>query len=204
VPTRVIVIRHGESQHTVDRVVGGPRGDRGLTEKGRAQAQDLALRLSVRDLGPVVLYSSTLARAIETAAPIAEALGVAAGTDCGLCSWHVPDAGDGLAVEVYRERLSIEGGGIFRPFEQGNESWAEMVTRTSRTMIDLAHRHRGQTLILVGHAETVNISFHAFGLLSLYTPFDTVIANTSVTEWTTDDDPAAHPPARWTLHHFNL
>jgi broad specificity phosphatase PhoE len=78
-----------------------------------------------------------------------------------------------------------------------------MVVRTSRTLVDLAQAHRGGTLILVGHAETVNISFHAYGLLGLYPPFDTVIANTSVTEWLTDDEPVAHPPARWTLMRFN-
>jgi len=82
--------------------------------------------------------------------------------------------------------------------------WAELVTRGSRSMIDLAVRHRGQTVIMIGHTETVNVSFHAYGLLAAYRSFDLQVDPTAVTEWFTDEDPGAGiPPARWTLTRFN-
>jgi broad specificity phosphatase PhoE len=201
--TRVLLIRHGDSQHKVDGVIGGPRGDRGLTEIGRAQAQALAYRLESEVTGAAVVYSSTLPRAIQTAEPIAAALGVTAATDCGLCTWHYPEHGDGLPVADYDERFGLDGGGVFRPFQKGAESWSEMLARTSRTLVDLAAEHRGDTLLLVCHAETVQISFHAYGLLGPYRQFDLVVDSASVTTWITDDDPAAYPPARWALTGFN-
>ncbi|HEY1484524.1 MAG TPA: histidine phosphatase family protein [Micromonosporaceae bacterium] len=201
--TRVLLVRHGDSQHKVDGVIGGPRGDRGLTEVGRAQAQALAYRLESEVGGTVAVYSSTLPRAIQTAEPIAAALRVTADADCGLCTWHYPEHGDGLPLQEYSDRFGLAGGGVFRPFQKGAESWSEMVARTSRTLVDLATKHRGETLILVCHAETVGISFHAYGLLGPYRQFDLVVDSASVTEWITDDNPAAFPPARWSLVRFN-
>lgn len=91
---------------------------------------------------------------------------------------------------------------MFRPFEKGAESWAELVVRSSKAIMDIAHRHRGTTVVLVGQSETVESSFHALGAQPLYRAFDLKVAPGSVTEWVTDDDPTGWPPARWTLHRF--
>ena len=45
-PTRLVLIRHGESRSTVDRVVGGHRSCNGLTDKGVRQAKALRDRLA--------------------------------------------------------------------------------------------------------------------------------------------------------------
>jgi probable phosphoglycerate mutase len=93
----MVFIRHGESVHKVQGVVGEPRGCRGLTETGRAQAASVAHRLAEEAAawGDVAVYASTLPRAIQTAEPIADLMGVPLTTDCGLCTWHVPDHVDG-------------------------------------------------------------------------------------------------------------
>jgi len=76
--TRVVLIRHGESVVTVNRVVGGPLTCTGLSDLGRAQATRLRDRLA--DSGELVvdggltLYSSGYPRARETAEIIAPAL----------------------------------------------------------------------------------------------------------------------------------
>jgi probable phosphoglycerate mutase len=204
--TRMVFVRHGESVHKAQGVVGGPRGCRGLTERGQAQAASLAHRLAAEagGWGDVAVYASTLPRAIQTAAPIAEVLDVPVTTDCGLCTWHVPDDIDGLPVAEMHERFGLAGGGVYRPFQVGNESWAELVTRTSRAIVDIADRHRGGTGVIVAHAETVNVTFHALGLLGVYRPFDLLVDDASVTEWVTDDDPTQWPPARWALARFNF
>jgi len=203
--TRLVFVRHGESVHSVRGTVGGPRGCRGLTEVGREQARRLAARLGTElgGDGPIGVYSSVLRRAVETAAPIAAALGTTAVEDCGLCTWHMPAHADGLPVARFQAEHSIEGGGVFRPFEAGNESWAEVVTRVGRAIMDIAHRHAGQTVVLVGHSETVNGSFHALAALPFYKSFDLAVAPASVTEWSTDEPPTAWPPARWTLRRFS-
>jgi len=151
----------------------------------------------------VSVYSSTLPRAIQTAAAIAAAFGVTSVQDCRLCTWHVPDYADGQRTEDFWSRHAVAGGGIFRPFELDNETWAELVVRTGRAMVDIADRHRGTTVIVVGHAETVESSFHALGMLPLYRSFDLRVAPASVTEWSTDQDPTGWPPPRWTLLRFS-
>jgi 2,3-bisphosphoglycerate-dependent phosphoglycerate mutase len=229
--TRMFFVRHGDSHHKRDGVVGGAEGCRGLTDEGRGQAALLARRLAadIRLRGTagtagsaeagdregkgdaeraggvgVAIYTSPLPRAVETAAAISAAVGRPAVPDCGLCTWHTPPEADGLKREEFLERFGIEGGGLYRPFQRGNETWAEMVTRTSRTITELADRHRGESVVLVGHAETVEISFNALGLLPIYRSFDLTVAPGSVTEWSTGEDPARWPPPRWTLRRFNV
>lgn len=202
--TRLIFVRHGESVHAVEDYVGGPRTCRGLTATGRDQARDLGRRLRAEKTDVAAVYSSTLRRATETAAILASALDAeAVREDCGLCTWHTPDYADGMPKAEFTDRHAVPGGGVFRPFQRDNETWAELVTRTSRAILDIADRHRGATALIAGHSETVAASFHALGLLPPYRPFDLRVDPASVTEWFTDDDPTALPPARWTLARFN-
>ncbi|MFI0792320.1 histidine phosphatase family protein [Micromonospora rubida] len=203
--TRLLFVRHGESVHRVEGVVGGPHGCRGLTDAGHHQAHRLAGRLrdELAAAGPVAVYSSVLRRAVETAWPIAGALGVSPVADCGLCAWHTPPYADGLPATRFQTDHATAGGGVFRPFEEGNETWAELVVRVSRAIMDIAHRHRGGTVVLVGHTETVEGSFHALAAQPMFRAFDVAVAMASITEWTTDDDPTGWPPARWTLRRFS-
>ncbi|MER7129882.1 histidine phosphatase family protein [Streptosporangium saharense] len=211
--TRFLFVRHGDSLHRQEGVTGGPRSCRGLTVAGREQARRLGRRLATElaetaatGASEASIYSSVLPRAVETARAISAACGLAFSRDsqdCGLCTWHIPPEADGLLSEEFLRRFPAEGGGVHRPFQVGNESWAELVTRVSRTVADLAHRHRGGTVIVVGHAETVEVSFNALGLLPVYRSFDLEVSPASVTEWVTDEDPGRWPPPRWTLARFN-
>lgn len=203
--TRLIFVRHGESVHSVDGVVGGPRGCQGLTERGHEQARRTAARL-VDELPAgeqVAVYSSVLRRAVETARPIGAAFGVEPVQDCGLCTWHSPSYADGLPTARFLADHGIDGGGVFRAFQNGNESWAELVVRNGKAIMDIVHRHRGSTVVFVGHTETVNSSFHVLAAQPLYRAFDLKVAPGSTTEWITQDDPTAMPPARWTLCRFS-
>ena len=58
--TRLVLIRHGESQVTVDRVVGGSKTCSGLSDRGRRQAEALRDRLArTGELQADVLLAST-------------------------------------------------------------------------------------------------------------------------------------------------
>ncbi len=70
---RLILIRHGESTWNQERRIQGNL-DPGLSDRGEAQAALLAARLKGRPFAG--LHTSTLRRALETAAILSEALGL--------------------------------------------------------------------------------------------------------------------------------
>ncbi len=73
-PTRMLLLRHGQTELSVQRRYSG-RGNPELTELGRDQAAKAARYLASRG-GIAAVISSPLGRAKETAAAAAEALGV--------------------------------------------------------------------------------------------------------------------------------
>ncbi|MFQ5430805.1 MAG: histidine phosphatase family protein [Phycisphaerae bacterium] len=79
----VYAIRHAESLSNVRQAEGL---NAGLTELGRRQAAALADRL--RAAGLAAVYSSPFARCIESAMPLAEALGLPIRVRADLCEHH--------------------------------------------------------------------------------------------------------------------
>jgi broad specificity phosphatase PhoE len=69
----LILVRHGETLHNVNRITQG-WSDSDLSDRGREQVQRVAERL--KDMRPTALYSSPLGRAMSTARAIADATGL--------------------------------------------------------------------------------------------------------------------------------
>lgn len=201
-PTRLVLIRHGESRSTVDQVVGGHAGCTGLSERGRHQAGLLRDRLDRTGelAGTSALLTSILPRAVETAEIIAPALGgLVAEQHCELCELH-PGEGDGLTWEEFRARYMPDGPrSPYRAPSPGGESWAVFTARVGSALLDVAERQAGRTAVVVCHGGVIEGSLGAFGHQPLRRPFDVAIENTSITEW-------ALPPdgdGRWRLVRFN-
>jgi broad specificity phosphatase PhoE len=152
-------------------------------DTGRDQARRLAR--------PAAVYTLVLRQAVETAQPIAAAPRAAATPTSGCAPGTRRRTRNGLPVTRFQADHAVAGGGVFRPFEDGNETWAELVVRAGRSVLDIADRHRGGTAVLVGHGETVESSFHVLADQPLYHRFDLKVAPASVTEWATGDDPFA-------------
>src|SRR5947209_2379882 len=72
VPTRVLLLRHGESADPT--VFHGAESDVGLSPRGQRQAEAVATFLAA--FRPILLVSSAMRRALDTAAPIARACGL--------------------------------------------------------------------------------------------------------------------------------
>ena len=115
-PTNLYIIRHGEAYTNVEPVIGGMQGDRGLTERGIAQAEALARRLSTGEIAADVLYASTLPRTRATAEHVAAALKLPIVWDDELHELR-PGASDGMRVEdsgiarpdLGRPRVKVDG-----------------------------------------------------------------------------------------------
>ena len=206
--TRLVLIRHGEAQCTVDQIVGGPAGCTGLSDLGRRQAAALGARLSSAGelAGASTLYASTLPRAVETAEAISAALGgLVVKQDDDLCELHPGDA-DGITWEEFRECYTWPEGSqsderYFRPMAPGAESWAAFSVRVGGVLSRLVTAHRGETVVVACHGGIIENSFRVLGQLPLSLPFQVQIENTSMTEW--ERPAAAEAHHRWTLNRFN-
>ena len=109
--TRIVVIRHGQTEwNRVERFRG--RMDVPLNEQGHRQAQAVASRLSSWHIDG--LYSSPLARALQTAQPIGENCGKSVSrlkgiTDVDYGSWAglSPEEGGARARALYEQRYPL-------------------------------------------------------------------------------------------------
>jgi probable phosphoglycerate mutase len=204
-PTRLVLIRHGESRATVDRVVGGRRGDEGLSEMGVRQCAALGDRLvRTAELDPVAaLYASVLRRAVETAEIIAPALGLSpdAVIPDEQLSELEPGEGDGLGWEEFEKRYGLPDmrADPYVRLAPGGESLAEFQLRAGQALARVTADHAGQTVVIACHGgviETALVTFLSLPRFGTLIRFQT--ANASLTEWIRhEDDPC------WTLVRYN-
>jgi probable phosphoglycerate mutase len=160
-PTNLYIIRHGEAYSNVEPVIGGMQGDRGLTERGIAQAEALARRLSTGEIAADVLYASTLPRARATAEHVAAALELPIAWDDELHELR-PGESDGMRLEDARAKYAGFNTFLIEPFTPlapGGDSWGSFQARTSAALERIITRHAEQTIVVVAHGGTIDVSF---------------------------------------------
>ena len=203
-PTTVVLVRHGESQVTVDQVVGGHAACTGLSDRGRRQAELLRDRLVASELlrEAVALYASVLPRAVETARLIAPGVGAGrfeVAERCALCELHVGE-GDGLP---WAEFTQVHGQPPWdtdpsAPLSPGSESWTSFVARASAGLQAVADDHPGQLVVVACHGGVIEASFRVWGGLAEAAPGTRLRPeNTGLTIWSKAD---GHP---WRLDRYN-
>jgi broad specificity phosphatase PhoE len=147
-PIRLIVIRHGETYLNAKGIHQGQLHGK-LNEKGKKQAQRLALKLRKENIHKI--YSSDLRRAVQTTKIVAK--------------YHAVPI-------VYTEDLRERHYGIFqgRPWSEtaamrvadidftpkGGESNADQLRRTRRFIARISHSKslQGKTVLISAHAGT--------------------------------------------------
>lgn len=106
--TTVFLVRHAKA---ADRTTWTGRDfDRPLVERGHKQAARLALALSLGPERPVLVAASPWVRCVETAEPIAEALGLAVAADDRL-GYDGPDLARFVLEAAARAGEAPKGGG---------------------------------------------------------------------------------------------
>jgi broad specificity phosphatase PhoE len=179
-PATILVARHAdaayESKHWADE--GGS-----LTDEGRAQAARLARRLHSR--GVTRVWTSTMARAVQTAEIVAAHLGVTVVTREGLREFSVGSFAGSLAddpcAEVYAEWLA----GHLDVRLPGGETGAELRHRMHHVLFEIAERHPGETVLAVSHGGLMRLTLP---LILSHEPADppSRLGNCAVVELTTD------------------
>lgn len=188
--TRLLLVRHGESVAQVEGFMSGHNTCVGLSDLGRTQAAALRDRLvATGELGPLdLVYTSNLARAIETADIITPALGDTPRVN--ECDWCEIRAGvaEGLTYAEFREQHRPVGDSE-DPYRgrtpEGGESWAEFYVRAGTRLRRIADEHPNQRIVVVAHGGIIGASFVALGDLPMRMATDIAYEtiNTSMTEW---------------------
>lgn len=209
-PTRLVLIRHGESVVTVERIVGGPATCSGLSPLGVRQAEALRDRLARTGelAGCQALISSTMPRAAETARIIAPALGDLPTAEDPELIEHHPGEADGISWDEFVDRYGVPDleRDPYLPFAPGAESLAEFHLRVGRALYRIANAHAGGTVVIACHGGVVDVAFRAFLRLPVTAPFELHTLNTSLTELLLPPpSPGAAPsgPLRWRLIRYN-
>lgn len=146
----IYVIRHGESVVNVERRLKCKLLDGDLTEKGRQQAQQVAVWLQDKEISHI--YHSAFHRAAQTAQIIGKALNVTpqedahlGEMDCGELEGHTDNYSWGVWQQVWERWLALDWHAAF----PGGESFREAYERISLALTQAAE-HPNSVLITHG------------------------------------------------------
>jgi len=154
-PTRLMLLRHGQTELSVNRRYSG-RGNPALTELGRRQAAAAAQYLGARG-GVDAVISSPLQRAQETAAAAAAALGLDVTVDDDLIETDFGDW-EGLTFSEAAEHDPELHGRWMRDTSispPGGESFDAVAHRVRRARNRLIAEHGSATVLVVSHVTPI-------------------------------------------------
>ncbi len=157
VPTRLLLLRHGQTELSIHKRYSG-RGDPVLTPLGQAQAAGAAARLAAVP-GIAAVLTSPLARARRTAEGVAAAVGVPLEVRDGLVETDFGDW-EGLTFAEARERdPGLHGRWLSVPdvAPPGGESFAVVGRRVAAEREAILAAYPGRTVVLVSHVTPIKI-----------------------------------------------
>ena len=154
-PTLLLLVRHGQTPTTGSVLPGRARGLH-LSDAGKEQAMAVAERIAPFGDRVAAVYASPLERTKETAAPIADALGLKVQTERGLLE---ADFGEWTGSQLKKLMKLPEWRAVqHRPSTftfPGGESFAAMQLRIWDTLQRLAGAHPGKVVVAVSHADPI-------------------------------------------------
>ncbi|MBX3289438.1 MAG: histidine phosphatase family protein [Acidobacteria bacterium] len=153
--TRIYLVRHGQSDGNAQGRFGG-HGPTPLSELGKAQA-DVTARL-LADEGVSVIYSSDLARAIQTAEPLAELTGSEIHSTSAFRERHVGVL-EGLTFDESKKQYPEDYFALINRDVQhvitNGESYKQLLQRTSNALWNIARKHAGQRIAIFSHTGAI-------------------------------------------------
>ncbi|HKG15772.1 MAG TPA: histidine phosphatase family protein [Pyrinomonadaceae bacterium] len=164
--TRVLLVRHGESQGNAERRFGG-HTPTPLSELGRVQAEATARALASENV--TAIYSSDLLRAVQTAEPLARETGLRVQQSSAFRERSV-GLMEGLTFEEAAAAHPEEYAALLRrDFERvlaGGESYRQLLDRASARLDRAVEQNPGGTVAVFSHTGTICILvLHLMGAL---------------------------------------
>jgi probable phosphoglycerate mutase len=179
--TTLVVARHAEAAYEVDEWAdeGGS-----LTALGRKQAAALGEALGGRRVAHV--WTSTLARAVQTAEIAAARLGVGVTTRSDLREFGVGDhAGVPKEVDPFLETYLRWLDGDLDVRMPGSETGREIADRVGGVLREIADLHPGETVLVVSHGGAIGVGVPTLCRMDVA---QSQLANTATVEVLADAD----------------
>jgi probable phosphoglycerate mutase len=166
VATTVLLIRHGQSRGNAERRFGGHTATP-LSARGRNQAQ--ATALSLKSESVTAIYSSDLARAMETAHALSKVTGLPVHETSAFRERSV-GVMEGLTFEDAAQQHPDQYAALLRrDFEHvlaGGESYRQLLDRASEKLDEIIEQHQGGKIAVFSHTGTICIlALHLMGAL---------------------------------------
>jgi 2,3-bisphosphoglycerate-dependent phosphoglycerate mutase len=164
--TNVLLIRHGQSKGNAERRFGGHTATP-LSARGHRQAELTARTLKSESL--TAIYSSDLARAIETARPLSNLTGLPIHSTNAFRERSV-GVMEGLTFEAAAQQHPEQYAALLRrDFEHvltGGESYRQLLDRARQKLDDIIEQNRGGKIAVFSHTGTICIlALHLMGAL---------------------------------------
>lgn len=152
--TYLFLIRHGENDWVDTGKLAGRTPGVYLNQKGLDQAQQLAQRLGNQPISRI--YSSPLERCVQTAEPLAQALGLTVIEEPGVLEvdygeWRGAALKD-LSQKPEWQLVQIYPGGFRFP---GGETLREVQSRVIRTLERIRQEHPGEAIAVFAHGDVI-------------------------------------------------
>ena len=164
--TNVLLVRHGQSKGNAERRFGGHTATP-LSARGRKQAEATARALKSESL--TAIYSSDLARAMETARPLSNLTRLPI---YGTIAFRERSVGvmEGLTFEDAAQQHPEQYAALLRrDFEHvltGGESYRQLLDRAWQKLDEIIEQNRGGKIAVFSHTGTICIlALHLMGAL---------------------------------------
>lgn len=204
-PTTLVLVRHGATSYTNEKRFSGglASANPGLTDEGRAQMRATADWLAPLGGRISAVVTSPVRRAVESAAIVAERLGLPLQEEPGFAEMEF-GRWDGLTFEEVGQRYPDELDawlGALDVAPDGGESFRAVEARTLEALRRVLAAHAGGTVVLVTHVTPIKtLVADALGA-PLEALFRMELSAASVTVVSWYDDPQA--PSQASMRLFN-
>ncbi len=152
-PTRLVLVRHGVTDHTGPLLSGRMPGV-DLSDKGISQAEAAATRLA--DLPVSAVYASPIERTTQTASYIAKRFGLDVTPLPGVIEADYGEWTGGKIADLAKtEEWKVVQAAPSRARFPGGESLRAMQARTVEALDAIVAAHPNETVVVVSHADPI-------------------------------------------------
>jgi probable phosphoglycerate mutase len=179
-PTRLLLIRHGETAWNAEHRIQGQL-DIPLSARGVWQANRLATRLAQEPIDALLV--SDLARATLTARPLGDALGLEPTLEPRL-----RERSFGIFEGFTVEQIATRWPEAFVAWRGRDPAWAmddgesgqQFIERVLAALADAVQAHGGKTVALVAHGGTLDVAYRASQRLAWDAPRKHMMINAAI------------------------